>query len=39
MDVDAAGKVKSGQNPIAVRVWNNANVGGLARRGFLWAPK
>jgi hypothetical protein len=39
MDVDATGKVKSGQNVIAIRVWNNAEVGGLIRRGFLWAPK
>ena len=39
MDVDATGKVKSGQNVIAIRVWNNANVGGLIRRGFLWASK
>jgi hypothetical protein len=39
MDVDATGKVKAGDNVIAVRVWNNAEVGGLLRRGFLWAPK
>jgi hypothetical protein len=39
MDVDATGKVKSGQNVIAIRVWNNADVGGLIRRGFLWASK
>ena len=38
MDVDATGKVKSGQNVIAIRVWNNADVGGLIRRGFLWSP-
>jgi hypothetical protein len=39
MDVDATGKVKAGDNVIAVRVWNNADIGGLYRRGFLWAPK
>jgi hypothetical protein len=39
MDVDATGKVKSGQNVFAIRVWNNADVGGLIRRGFLWTPK
>ena len=39
MDVDATGKVKPGDNVIAVRVWNNAEPGGMLRRGFLWAPK
>jgi len=39
MDVDATGKVKAGRNVIAVRVWNNAEIGGMLRRGFLWAPK
>jgi len=39
MDVDATGKVKAGPNTIAVRVWNNAEIGGLYRRGFLWTPK
>ncbi|NQU10380.1 DUF4838 domain-containing protein [bacterium] len=39
MDVDATGKVKAGANVIAIRVWNNAEIGGLYRRGFLWAPK
>lgn len=38
MDVDVTGKVKPGKNVIAVRVWNNAEIGGLYRRGFLWAP-
>jgi hypothetical protein len=38
MDVDATGKVKAGDNVVAVRVWNNAEIGGLFRRGFLWAP-
>jgi hypothetical protein len=38
MDVDVTGKVKAGDNVVAVRVWNNAEIGGLFRRGFLWAP-
>ncbi len=38
MDVDATGKVKPGKNTITIRVWNSAEVGGLIRRGFLWAP-
>ena len=39
MDVDATGKVKAGPNVIAVRVWNDAEIGGMLRRGFLWAPR
>jgi hypothetical protein len=39
MEVDVTGKVKAGENVIAIRVWNNAEIGGLYRRGFLWAPK
>jgi hypothetical protein len=39
MEVDATGKVKAGKNVIAIRVWNNAEIGGMYRRGFLWAPK
>jgi hypothetical protein len=39
MDVDATGTVLAGPNVIAIRVWNSADVGGLIRRGFLWAPK
>ena len=39
MDVDATGKVRAGENVIAIRVWNNAEIGGMYRRGFLWAPK
>ena len=39
MDADATGKVKPGRNTIAIRVWNNADIGGLCRRGFLWSPK
>ena len=39
MDVDATGKVQAGKNVIAIRVWNNAEIGGLYRRGFFWSPK
>jgi hypothetical protein len=39
MEVDATGLVKAGDNVVTVRVWNNAEIGGLLRRGFLWAPK
>jgi len=38
MDVDATGKVKAGQNVIAVRVLNDAEIGGMYRRGYLWSP-
>lgn len=39
MEVDATGKVKAGPNVVTVRVWNNAEIGGMLRRGFLWAPR
>ncbi len=39
MELDATGLVKPGQNVVTVRVWNNAEIGGLHRRGFLWAPR
>ena len=39
MDADVSGKLKPGRNMIAVRVWNNADIGGLIRRGFIWSPK
>lgn len=38
MDVDLTGKLKPGKNLITVRVRNEAEIGGLLRRGFLWAP-
>ncbi len=34
MDVDVTGKVKPGENVVAVRVWNNAEIGGLFPQGF-----
>lgn len=39
MEVDATGLVRPGDNLITVRVWNNAEIGGMYRRGFLWTPK
>lgn len=38
MDVDVTGKVKAGLNTVAIRVWNDAEIGGLHRRGFLYSP-
>jgi hypothetical protein len=38
-DLDVTKLVKPGQkNTIAIRVWNNTDVGGLYRRGFFWSP-
>jgi hypothetical protein len=39
MEVDATGLVQPGPNVVTVRVWNNAEIGGLLRRGFLYQPK
>jgi hypothetical protein len=38
IDLDVTPLVKPGRNVIAIRVWNDADVGGLYRRGFLWSP-
>ncbi len=38
MDVDATGKIKAGPNLIAVRVLNQAEIGGLYGRGFIYTP-
>ncbi|MHB0939900.1 MAG: DUF4838 domain-containing protein [Armatimonadota bacterium] len=39
-EVDVTKQIKPGQrNTIAIRVWNNAEIGGLRGRGFLWSPK
>lgn len=38
-DVDVTKLVKPGNNTIAIRVWNNADIGGMYRRGFFYAPK
>lgn len=37
-DVDVTGKVKAGDNVLTVRILNDAEIGGLYRRGFVWAP-
>ena len=38
-DLDVSGMVApGGRNVIAIRVWNNAEIGGLYRRGFLYSP-
>lgn len=40
IDLDVSGLVEPGRsNTIAIRVWNNADVGGMYRRGFLWSPR
>lgn len=38
MRVDVTGLVREGSNVLAVRVWNDAEIGGLFRRGYLWSP-
>jgi len=37
-ELDAGKFIHPGKNTIAIRVWNKAEVGGLFRRGFFWAP-
>jgi hypothetical protein len=38
-DLDVAGVVKPGQaNTVVIRVWNDAEIGGLYRRGFFYLP-
>ena len=40
VDLDVTSLIKPGQrNTIAIRIWNNADIGGLYRRGFLYSPK
>ena len=40
LDVDVTNLVQPGKrNTIAIRVWNDAELGGLYRRGFFWAPR
>lgn len=38
-DLDVTKLVKPGKNMIAIRIWNDAEFGGLFRRGFFWSPK
>lgn len=39
VDLDVTGLVRPGErNTVAIRVWNDAEIGGLYRRGFLYSP-
>jgi len=39
-NLEVSDLVKPGEhNTIAIRVWNNSNLGGLYQRGFFWLPK
>ena len=39
-ELDVTKAIRPGQkNTIAIRVWNDAEIGGLLNRGFLWSPK
>ncbi|MBI4026442.1 MAG: DUF4838 domain-containing protein [Verrucomicrobia bacterium] len=39
-DLDVTSMVKAGKdNVVAIRLWNDADVGGLYRRAFFWSPK
>lgn len=37
-DMDISKFIKPGKNLIAIRVLNDAEIGGLYRRGFIWSP-
>ena len=37
-EFDVTGALRPGRNTIAIRVWNDAEIGGLLGRGFFWAP-
>lgn len=38
-DLDITKLVRYGEkNLITIRVWNNSELGGLYRRGFIWSP-
>jgi len=38
-EVDVTKLVKPGRNTLAIRVWNNADIGGMYRRAFFYTPK
>jgi hypothetical protein len=38
-ELDVGALVKPGRNTIAIRVWNDTDIGGLFRRGFLYSPR
>lgn len=38
-DFDVTDMVKPGEtNNVTIRIWNNAEIGGVYRRGFFWSP-
>jgi hypothetical protein len=37
-DLDATRLARPGKNSVVIRVWNDADVGGLRRRSFFWSP-
>jgi len=38
-DLDVTRLIQPGrENIVAIRVWNDADVGGISRRGFFWSP-
>jgi hypothetical protein len=39
VELDVSALIEPGKpNTVAIRVWNNAEIGGLYRRGFFWSP-
>lgn len=38
-ELDLTQAAKAGTNTLVIRVWNDAEIGGLYRRGFIYAPK
>jgi len=38
-ELDVTQLVRPGKNTIAIRVWNDTEIGGLLNRGFFWSPK
>lgn len=37
-DMDVTKFIKAGKNVVTIRIWNDAEFGGLFRRGFLYSP-
>ncbi len=37
-EFDVTAQIRPGRNTIAIRVWNDAEIGGLLGRGFFWSP-
>jgi hypothetical protein len=38
IDFDVSEFVRPGKNTIAIRIWNDVEIGGMLNRGFLWSP-